>query len=158
MLFRSEWGCHFLFQGIFLTQRLSPRLLRLPHWQAGSLPLLQPGEPGRILGGFILRYQRKTNTCVFRISNRVQVNLILEELPKEPVCGLQGTQGDGSNEPFPHSYLSTGPVDAGREGGDGLAAIAQSKGPGKLVKMCDGHSRGDTKYQGSQEKDPTGFF
>ena len=32
-----EWvGCHFLLQGIFLTQGLNPRLL---HWQAGCLPL-----------------------------------------------------------------------------------------------------------------------
>ena len=36
-------GCHFLLQGIFLTQGLNPRLLRLLHWQAGSLPLVPPG-------------------------------------------------------------------------------------------------------------------
>ena len=29
-------GCHFLLQGIFLTQRSNPHLL---HWQADSLPL-----------------------------------------------------------------------------------------------------------------------
>ena len=34
--------CHFLLQGIFLTQRLIPRLL---HWQVGSLPLGAPGKP-----------------------------------------------------------------------------------------------------------------
>ena len=33
-------GCHFLLQGIFLTQGLNPRLLCLLHWQAGSLPLM----------------------------------------------------------------------------------------------------------------------
>ena len=32
-----EWGCHFLFQGILLTQGLNPCLLCLPHWQASSL-------------------------------------------------------------------------------------------------------------------------
>ena len=32
-------GCHFLLQGIFLTQGLNPHLLRLQHWQADSLPL-----------------------------------------------------------------------------------------------------------------------
>ena len=32
-------GCHFLLQGIFLTQGSNPHLLRLLHWQAGSLPL-----------------------------------------------------------------------------------------------------------------------
>ena len=35
-------GCHFLLQGIFLIQRLNPRLLC---WQAGSLPLSQLGNP-----------------------------------------------------------------------------------------------------------------
>ena len=31
-------GCHPLLQGIFLTQESNPRLLRLLHWQVGSLP------------------------------------------------------------------------------------------------------------------------
>ena len=35
-------GCHFLLQGIFLIQRLNPHL---PHWQAGSLPLVPLGKP-----------------------------------------------------------------------------------------------------------------
>ena len=36
-------GFHALLQRIFLTQGLSPRLLRLLPWQAGSLPLVPPG-------------------------------------------------------------------------------------------------------------------
>ena len=36
-------GCHFLLQGIFVTQGLNPWLLGLLHWQAGSLPLTPPG-------------------------------------------------------------------------------------------------------------------
>ena len=32
-------GCHFLLQGMFLTQGLKPCLLCLLHWQADSLPL-----------------------------------------------------------------------------------------------------------------------
>ena len=35
-------GCHFLLQGIFLSQGLSPHLL---HWQVDSLPLSQLGSP-----------------------------------------------------------------------------------------------------------------
>ena len=35
-------GCHFLLQGIFLTQRSNPGLL---HWQANSLPLSHQGSP-----------------------------------------------------------------------------------------------------------------
>ena len=35
-------GCHFLLQGIFLTQRLNQHLL---HWQVGSLPLVPSVKP-----------------------------------------------------------------------------------------------------------------
>ena len=35
-------GCHFLLQGIFLTQRWNTRVL---HWQADSLPLNHQGSP-----------------------------------------------------------------------------------------------------------------
>ena len=38
-------GCHALLQGIFLTQGSNPGLLRLLHWQAGSLPLAPHGKP-----------------------------------------------------------------------------------------------------------------
>ena len=38
-------SCYFLLQGIFSTQGLKPRLLGLPHWQAGSLPLRHLGIP-----------------------------------------------------------------------------------------------------------------
>ena len=36
-------GCHFLFQGIFLTQGSNPSLLRLLYWQVNSLPLCHLG-------------------------------------------------------------------------------------------------------------------
>ena len=39
-----EWGCHFLLQGIFLTQRSNSCLLHLLHWQVDSLPLAPPGN------------------------------------------------------------------------------------------------------------------
>ena len=35
-------GCHFLPEGIFLTQGLNSHLLHLLHWQAGSLLLAPP--------------------------------------------------------------------------------------------------------------------
>ena len=34
-----------LLQGMFQTQGWNPCLLRLLHWQAGSLPLVPPGKP-----------------------------------------------------------------------------------------------------------------
>ena len=38
-------GCHFLLQGIFLTQGSNPHVLRLLHWQAYSLLPAPPGMP-----------------------------------------------------------------------------------------------------------------
>ena len=38
-------GCHFLLQGIFLTQGLNPCLLCLLHWQVYSSPLGPTGSP-----------------------------------------------------------------------------------------------------------------
>ena len=38
-------GCHFLLQGIFSTQGLSPHLLHFLHWQVNSLSLVPPGKP-----------------------------------------------------------------------------------------------------------------
>ena len=37
-------GCHFLLQGIFLTQGSNLCLLHFLHWQAGSLPPVPPGK------------------------------------------------------------------------------------------------------------------
>ena len=37
-------GCHFLLQGIFLTQGSNPHPLCLLHWQVGLLPLAPPGN------------------------------------------------------------------------------------------------------------------
>ena len=39
-------GCHFLFQGIFLTQGSNPHLWHLLHWQTNFfLPTVSPGTP-----------------------------------------------------------------------------------------------------------------
>ena len=38
-------GCHFLLQGIFLTQGSNLCLLHLLHWQGDSLPLHHMGSP-----------------------------------------------------------------------------------------------------------------
>ena len=40
-----EWGCHFLLQGIFPTQRSNLHLLCLLHWQADASPLCHLGSP-----------------------------------------------------------------------------------------------------------------
>ena len=41
----TEVGCHFLLQGIFLTQGLIPCVLHLLRWQEDSLPLSNLGNP-----------------------------------------------------------------------------------------------------------------
>ena len=38
-------GCHFLLQGISLTQELNPCLFCLLHWQVDPLPLTHLGSP-----------------------------------------------------------------------------------------------------------------
>ena len=38
-------GCHFLLQGIFLTQGWNLHILHLQHWQSESLQLAPPGKP-----------------------------------------------------------------------------------------------------------------
>ena len=45
-------GCHFLLQGIFLTQGLNLWLLHLLHWQADSLPLHHVGRSPWIITVF----------------------------------------------------------------------------------------------------------
>ena len=48
-------GCHALLQGIFPTRkRWNPHLLRLLHWQAGSLPLAHLGSPSPLYSNAIL--------------------------------------------------------------------------------------------------------
>ena len=57
-------GCHTVLQGIFPIQGSNPSLLRLLHWQAGSLPLTPTGK---------LRDEARANhtkvcrVCLFRI-------------------------------------------------------------------------------------------
>ena len=46
-----EWECHFLLQGIFLTQGSNLHLLHLLHWQVDSLLLAPPGKAMRNLPG-----------------------------------------------------------------------------------------------------------
>ena len=50
-------GCHFLLQGISLTQGLNPHLLCLLHWQADLLPQGSPiyGAPSRISSAQFLK-------------------------------------------------------------------------------------------------------
>ena len=52
-------GCHFLLQGIFLTQELNPHLLCFLHWQVHCLPLCHLARP--------LHAQKYIQMCYFVI-------------------------------------------------------------------------------------------
>ena len=64
-------GCHFLLQGIFLTQGPNLHLLCLLHWQANSLPLSQLGSPHNISWSFSIAYGMIFNyLCVWKLLNK----------------------------------------------------------------------------------------
>ena len=51
-------GCHFLLQGIFLTQGSNPYLFYLLHWQVDSLPLHHLGSPVLVLRAATVNYHK----------------------------------------------------------------------------------------------------
>ena len=57
-------GCHFLLQGIFPTQGLNPHVLRLLHWQVGSLPLRHLRRLGFPGGSMVKNPPAKQETWV----------------------------------------------------------------------------------------------
>ena len=57
-------GCHFLLQGIFLTQGLKLCLLNLLHWQANSLPLHHLGSK-----------KKKKKLCPLRTTQKIKIFL-----------------------------------------------------------------------------------
>ena len=69
-------GCHALLQGIYLTQGVNPSLLRLLHWQVGSLPLAPPGKPPEWEGhpSYPFTWRHSWGLCLkVRRSQRVNV-------------------------------------------------------------------------------------
>ena len=66
-------GCHFLFQGIFLTQGLNLRFL---HWWVDSLPLSHQGGPlSKDLSPKDLSpLPAPSQSLMFRSSNKVQAS------------------------------------------------------------------------------------
>ena len=74
-------GCHFLLQGISLTQGLNPCLLCLLHWHVGSLPLSPLGSP-------CFPEQPSTWTLPVYIS-------VLRAIPSNP--GLRSMKGENGS-------------------------------------------------------------
>ena len=64
-------GCHFLLQGIFLTQGWNTCLFYLLYWQTGSLSLEPPTKPRNHSRGqqiLLLKFQFMCNVCIIIIS------------------------------------------------------------------------------------------
>ena len=83
-------GCHFLLQGIFLTQRSNLHLL---HWQADFLPLHHLGSPNAINGNvnwyshYVEQYEDSLKKKILKI-----------ELPYHPtILLLQHISGENHN-------------------------------------------------------------
>ena len=109
-------GCHFLFQGIFLTQGSNPNLLRLPHWQEDSLPLSHHVVAAWSLSRVWLSATPWTAAChaspSFTISKSAQIRVhwiddaIQPSLPlppsSPPALNLSQHQGFFSNESALH--------------------------------------------------------
>ena len=66
-------GCHGPLQGIFLTQESNPCLLRLQHWQAGSLTLSHQESPG---------------THIYLWNTLAQNNPVVDNQNKYPIKGI----------------------------------------------------------------------
>ena len=74
-------GCHFLLQGLFLTQGLNPSLLCLLHWQVDSLPLSHQGScffvvVGQPLSRAQLFMTLWTATCQVSLSFTISQSLL----------------------------------------------------------------------------------
>ena len=76
-------GCHFLLQGIFLTQKSNPSLLSLLHWQEDSLPRAPPGKPARII----------ISTQWFLAKRQCWLSWVVSRLPHGNKNGWNGRSG-----------------------------------------------------------------
>ena len=91
-------GCHFLLHGICPTQGLNPGLLRLLHWQVGSLPLIHPGSPQKPL--------QRLKRCLCSPTQFIP-NTICPGSPDSSV-GKESTCNAGDTGSIPGSGRSTG--------------------------------------------------
>ena len=90
-------GYHFLFQGIFQTQRLNPCLLYLLDWQAGSLPLAPPGKRPQRYWFWKTWNSMKTfqYKCSFRRNKDCKELRWKFEMKKKKTCRSKGKETEG---------------------------------------------------------------
>ena len=78
-------GCHFLLQGIFLTQGLNPLLLCLLNWQVDSLPTVPPEKPLGMSGRhlvFILRLKQWRSLADREVRWKLSLPFVLPASPR----------------------------------------------------------------------------
>ena len=92
-------GCHFLLQGIFLTQGSNLRLLCLLHWQGGSLPLASPRNPYTEPQKTKSNPEKKEQIWRF---HTLWFQIILQDFPGGPVVrNSPASTGDTGSIPGP---------------------------------------------------------
>ena len=92
-------GCHFLLQGIFLTQGSNLRLLCLLHWQVGSLPLASPRNP--YTGPQKTKSNPEKKEQIWRY-HTLWFQIILQDFPGGPVVrNSPASTGDIGSIPGP---------------------------------------------------------
>ena len=62
-------GCYTLLQGIFPTQELNLRLLCRLHLHVGSLPVVPPGKPQRLIKGILITAFLRFNSHAIKFTH-----------------------------------------------------------------------------------------
>ena len=79
--------CHFLLQGIFLTQGSNPRLLCLLHWQVDSLPL---ASSGKLTTSVLPHGPQRLKYLLFSVCRNLLFSLLV-------LCNIRSSKNSGPN-------------------------------------------------------------
>jgi len=79
--------CHFLLQGIFLTQGSNPRLLCLLHWQVDSLPL---ASSGKLTTSVLPHGPQRLKYLLFSVCRNLLFSLLV-------LCNIRSSKNGGPN-------------------------------------------------------------
>ena len=134
-------GCRALFQGLFPTQGLNPRLLCLPHWQTGSLPLAPPWKPTEYCTESekpLTLDRQGTPHHFLTITNTAAVNLLVEASVQSSLWGnYLKSQIAGSSVRSRPCLLANGKESACKAGDTGEAGSIPGLG------RCPGGGHGN---------------
>ena len=83
---KSGVCCHFLLQEIFLTHRSNRGLLRLLHWQVGSLPLSPLGDCKTMMTSYPGNFTRRRTSAPMSVSIFSAVSFFFPHSSCKPRC------------------------------------------------------------------------